>query len=563
MGGLVNDRDPYRRSEYYQDGIDHVYDRSLHRDGNGRDREREHDDRRRSIDDARSYTSSRHSKRSHRHRSSSQNRPPLTETNLRTLSEVSSAAPSGVPKGYRSPYAETASRALTLSRPTLAARTMTVPASPSALMQARAAPPPPSTATPVSTPRQSMLVHRPRSDSSLRKKPKEIDMNLAYGSIPPDLESRVDLDPNYKNSPELQEEHARTLMGRVEGLLVEAQCVHHTATAIISHLQANPEAAAAVALTLAELSALLGKMSPAFLGVVKGGSPAVFALLASPQFLIAAGVAVGVTIVMFGGWKIVKRIKEANKEKQQQAFEAEQPTGGPEPVPNGGQAPPPMQPGGYGFAQGMAYGGGPGTFDEALVLEEELSTIETWRRGIAPFGDSETADIELMSPEAERTILERHRDRENDEIDPSDSVSRSGRTSRTHRTSKSHRTSKGRRGSDHGRGESEMVPERKSSKAFTKDRERDRDDRGSRSGRSEGSHKSSRHGSISDSKRPERISHKAIEDGSRKADNTLEAVLRPKEKKNNSMLRTLFKKKKNKEDHETERPERGEISVLV
>ena len=52
---------------------------------------------------------------------------------------------------------------------------------------------------------------------------------------------------------------------------------------------------------------------------------------------------------------------------------------------------------------------------------------------------------------------------------------------------------------------------------------------------------------------------KAIEDGSRDAENTLDVVLRPKEKKNN-MLKQLFKKKKDKAD--TER-ERSEVSVMV
>lgn len=136
-------------------------------------------------------------------------------------------------------------------------------------------------------------------------------MNLAYGSIPPDLADRVDLDPAYQAAE--KETKARNLVGKIEDLLVEAQCLHHTATHIIEHLQGKPEAAAAVALTLAELSALLGKMSPSFLAVIKGGSPAIFALLASPQFLIAAGLTVGVTVVMFGGWKIIKRIKEAKE----------------------------------------------------------------------------------------------------------------------------------------------------------------------------------------------------------------------------------------------------------
>jgi len=353
-------------------------------------------------------------------------------------------------------------------------------------------------------------------------------MNLAYGNIPPDLASRVDLDADhvYDDDDELgpplpsriihqtEEQEARSLMARIEAFLDEAHCIHHSATAIIAHLQGNPEAAAAVALTLAELSALLGKLSPAFLSVVKGGSPAVFALLASPQFLIAAGVTVGVTIVMFGGWKIVKRIREAKRDMDNAAvaFEAQQ----------GAAGYAPYEPHNPGVA-----GSG---FDEALVLEEELSTIESWRRGIVPFGEDETADMELISPEAER----RRRADKGDGISPDDSASRSGRSSRSHRTSKTHKS--GHRGSSRKHGDDD-IPERKSSKGF-KTREGDNDSERTGSHRN---HKSSR------SKKTEKVGVKAIE-GSKEGGNTLDAVLH-KEKKPN-MLKTLFKKKKEKEDND-------------
>jgi hypothetical protein len=478
--------------------------------------------RRRSHDDGHSYTSSHRShrsKRSHRHRSSSQSRSALTESNLKTHSEVSATRPSAPSRRYRSPYAETAPRDMALSRPNFhpAAESM------SFIQQPTGYPPAPHSVA--DSPRHSMLVHRPRSDPVIVKK-KEIDMNLAYGDIPPDLESRVDLDigPSdpFANAAN-EEEEAHTLMARIEALLDEAHCLHHTASAIISHLQGNPEAAAAVALTLAELSTLLGKLSPSFLGIVKGGSPAVFALLASPQFLIAAGVAVGVTVVMFGGWKIVKKIREANKEKQEAAlaFEMQQQPSAPETV--------------YEPYIPAAYGGAGSGFDEALVLEEvldeELSTIESWRRGIQPsFGEDETADMELISPEAERR-------RREDDIEPDDSASGIGRSSRSHRTSKSHKSSHHRSSRRH----EEDVPERKSSKGF-----KGRDDDKSESG----SHRSSR------SKRTEKIGIKAIEDGRKDSGNTLDSVLQ-KEKKPN-MLKSLFKKKKEKEDKE-----RVKVSVLV
>lgn len=389
--------------------------------------------------------------------------------------------------------------------------------------------------------RQSL--DRASSTPSLRAKgKKEIDMNLAYGNIPPDLASRTDLDPINKEAA--REQQARTLMQRIEGLLLEAQCVHHSATSIIAHLQGNPEAAAAVALTLAELSAIVTKMSPSFLTVIKGGFPAIFALLASPQFLIAAGVTVGVTVVCFGGWKIVKRIKEAKATAEEraaaaQAFEMQEPQ---QPMYAAPSAPG-MDPR-YSQGDSSQYYGppGPASFDDALVLEEELSTIESWRRGIVPSElgvedefDEQSVDLELITPRAARSVRD------------GDAMSfRTVRTNRTSKTDKSRKSHKSRHGEDEGEGLE--MPERRSSKSHVSTRLRDG---GESEAGSESSQRSSR------SKR----TVKTIEDGSRDRENTLEAVLRPKDKKPN-MLKSMFKKKKDREDSGSMR-ERSEVSVSV
>lgn len=487
-----------------------------------------HDDPRYAQDDGVSQTSSRRShrskhSRSSRHRSASQSRPALTVGNLRTHSEVSSVAPSRPPDAYRSPYAETAPRDMALSRPTLV-HAATMP------MQTEVMAP---------VPVQNTYVQRSRSDPALPEmgKKKEIDMDLAYGNVPPDLADRVDLDPAHKAVE--KEEKARTLMEKIEDLLMEAECVHHTATYIIEHLQAKPEAAAAVALALAELSALLGKMSPAFLAVIKGGSPAIFALLASPQFLIAAGLTVGVTVVMFGGWKIIKRIKQAQEAETAArmaplAFEAhpsqpeeelEQPVHAQYPPSEGSQG-----------------------FDEALIVEEELSTIETWRRGIAAFGEDEMADLELISPEADRAIRSQY----------GGDDARSIRTSRTHKSHKSHRSSHRTRTHD-----DSAASERKSSRRH--DDNDDGEDGVSESGshRSHKSHHSHRsHGHKSEktersskSKRSgSRTERRALEDGSREKENTIETVIRPKK---DNMLKTLFKKKKREDEEKEKEREKG------
>ena len=167
-----------------------------------------------------------------------------------------------------------------------------------------------------------------------------IDMDLAYGDLPPDLISPSSQQQNLQITPYADEEEVRSLVTKVRTLLEEADCLQASASAMITSLQNNPDAMAAVALTLAEISNIAKRLAPGALMAMKGSSPAVFALLASPQFLIAAGVGVGLTVVCLGGYKIVKKIK----------------------------------------AQKAAADPG---MDEMLEIGGQVSTIETWRRGIS------------------------------------------------------------------------------------------------------------------------------------------------------------------------------------
>lgn len=187
-------------------------------------------------------------------------------------------------------------------------------------------------------------------------------MDLAYGDLPHDLIPRTG-----------DEAELSAHVGTVKRLLQEADCVHYSVSAIIANLQKNPEAMAAVALTLAEISNIVKTMSPGVLMALKGSSPAVFALLASPQFLIAAGVGVGVTVVCLGGYKIIKRIKARN------AAEAEE-----------------------------------GRMEELLELEGEgvgLGRIEMWRRGISETEDDgrsvgTSVEGEFITPMAAMSLRE-------------------------------------------------------------------------------------------------------------------------------------------------------------
>lgn len=176
-----------------------------------------------------------------------------------------------------------------------------------------------------------------------------IDMNLAYGEPPPNLMTA------YKdNDAELT-----GLVGRVKGLLDEAQCVQHSVSATMASLQKNPDAMAAVALTLAEISNLAKKMAPGALLKVRALAPSVFALLSSPQFLIAVGVGVGVTVIALGGYKVIKKI-QAQREEEQPA-------------------------------------------DQMIALSSEASRIENWRQGIADVeacSVGTSADGEFITPMA-------------------------------------------------------------------------------------------------------------------------------------------------------------------
>lgn len=454
--------------------------------------------------DQRSQASSRRSGRSRSVTSQSRrprddyydtrSRPALTMDNLKTHSEVSSVTPSRAPpRTYQNPYAETIPMDLALPPQNQLARVEMRSVAPSAY-----------------GPGGGAMVQRNRSTGELVKmKPhKEIDMDLAYGNIPPDLADRTDLDPQYGT-----EKEAKTLVHRVEGILTEAKCLHHSATTTMAQLQKDPDSAAAVALSLAELSKLVKKSSPAFLMLLKSGSPAVFSLLSSPHFLIGTSVAVGVTVVCFGGWKIVQRVKE-----QQQAREAlmYEPMDRPAPMRTQSEYAPRRAPTEY--SAGM---------DEALIIEDDLSevsSIETWRRGIVPFGEDETADMELITPLANKENVDRY----GDDFDVKSR--RSTRTTKTNKTSKttdSHRSHRSHRSDA-------------SERSHRSHRSR-RDDESIAD--SERSHRSSR------SKRSERIETRSIDSrDSRSRKDDIDVVLRPKSHRNsNNMLKALFKSKEKKE----------------
>ena len=178
----------------------------------------------------------------------------------------------------------------------------------------------------------------------------DFDMNLAYGDPPYDL---------IRTGKRRDELELSGLVGRAKFLLDEAKCVQHSVQSTLANLQKNPESMAAVALILGEISTVVKRMSPGALMKIRVLAPSVFALLTSPQFLIAAGVGVGVTVIALGGYKIIKKLK-AQKEEDESP-------------------------------------------EHMIALGSEVSRIETWRQGISDAGTGSvgtSVDGEYITPMA-------------------------------------------------------------------------------------------------------------------------------------------------------------------
>jgi hypothetical protein len=202
------------------------------------------------------------------------------------------------------------------------------------------------------------LIRRNSTPGERPDSAESFDEHLAYGPLPPPLPMR----------PSKDETELREKFWHIKNILEEANCVQYSATATIEHLQKHPDALAAVGLALAEASAMIGRVGPAAFVGLKASFPAVVALLASPQFLVAAGLGIGVTIVMLGGYKIIKHVKQKKK--------------------NGEEEMEPLQ-----YVDGQV----------------KLPPIEMWRRGIA---DAEVASVgttvdgEFITPGASKQLIE-------------------------------------------------------------------------------------------------------------------------------------------------------------
>lgn len=98
------------------------------------------------------------------------------------------------------------------------------------------------------------------------------------------------------------------LLMQLQNTIDELSCITAGIGALISELQKVPDTLAVVGLTLAEISAIIAKISPAAIMGMKAAFPVIFGLLGSPQFAIVAGVGMAATVIVLGGYKIIKNV---------------------------------------------------------------------------------------------------------------------------------------------------------------------------------------------------------------------------------------------------------------
>lgn len=107
---------------------------------------------------------------------------------------------------------------------------------------------------------------------------------------------------------------AETLQGllmTLQNTIDEMSCITAGIGALIAELQKVPDTLAVVGLTLAEISTLVAKISPAAIMGMKSAFPIIFGLLSSPQFAVVAGVGMAATVVVLGGLRIVANMAGA------------------------------------------------------------------------------------------------------------------------------------------------------------------------------------------------------------------------------------------------------------
>ena len=147
-------------------------------------------------------------------------------------------------------------------------------------------------------PQQAAHSHGPCEDVLVRG-----DMAMAVASASAATQA---LGPAILNDPTVMAVQA--LLTRVQSIIDEIQCWAVGLSTLITELQKTPETFAAVGLSLAEIAQLVTHITPAAAIILKSGFPTIFALISSPHFTFVVGVGAAATVVVLGGYKIVRSI---------------------------------------------------------------------------------------------------------------------------------------------------------------------------------------------------------------------------------------------------------------
>ncbi|KAK6513210.1 hypothetical protein TWF506_009373 [Arthrobotrys conoides] len=137
------------------------------------------------------------------------------------------------------------------------------------------------------------------------------ERNGSTGALTLRSASTTDLSlPALPPRPEVDEEddHLTALFTQVQDIIDHAAAAQSSVVTLVDALRREPETLAMVGLTLAEISTIIAKLSPAALAGAQLSWPVVFSFLASPQFAIVAGGVIGTTVILLGGYKIIKKM---------------------------------------------------------------------------------------------------------------------------------------------------------------------------------------------------------------------------------------------------------------
>jgi len=190
-----------------------------------------------------------------------------------------------------------------------------------------------------------------------------------------------------------EEDELKLQVSKLQRMIDEANCAQHSVKAIIETFQKNPDQLAAATLTLGEITALASRLGPTAFTSIRTAFPTVFALVLSPQFMILAGVGLGVTVLSIGGYQVIKRLKKRRAKQQRQLASKDNDVESEESLEDLDENE---------------------NADQLLELNTEIDRIRAWRKRIQDAEGGSMVEGEFITPIASKRLIEEGRLRESD-----------------------------------------------------------------------------------------------------------------------------------------------------